>query len=316
LRRQIAAGLNFTVTGCPYWTFDIGAFFVGGSKPQARWKAWFRDGEYNDGCNDMGYRELYTRWLQAGAFLPIFRSHGTDTPREPWHFGNPGEPFYDSILKFIKLRYALMPYIYSLAARVYFDDATMVKPLAYDYPGDTRVHDIADEFMCGDMLVCPVLTPMYYGPCSAPLSGSPETRGVYLPAGSGWYDFFTGKHYNGGLRFDAPADIDTMPVFVRSGSIIPMYSDAGDAKTVTLKIYRGKDAGIVYYEDDGKSYGNERGEYCKIHIVYNDLNRSLTFGSQEGGFPRLAEVFNIEDESGKRLSSVQYSGSEIAVTFL
>ena len=145
---------------------------------------WFWDGDYNDGVDDLGYRELYVRWLQYGAFLPIFRSHGTDTPREPWNFGSPGSIFYDTIIKFIQLRYRLLPYIYSVSADVYINDTTMMRSLMFDFSYDEKVKNISDSFMFGKaFLVCPVTEPMYYEANSVPLSDTEKTKKVYLPEG-------------------------------------------------------------------------------------------------------------------------------------
>ena len=221
LRCQIADGLNFCVTGSPYWTVDIGAFFVK-NKPEL----WFWRGDYDQGADDLGYRELYVRWFQFGAFLSMFRSHGTDTPREIWRFGNPGEPMYDTLVKFLRLRYQLMPYIYSLAGQVTHEDYTMIRALPFDFRSDPATYDISDQFMFGPaLLVNPVTKPMHYGPNSVPLTGTEKTRPVYLPAGSDWYNFWTGERFAGGQTLNAHADLETMPLYVRAGSIIPLGPD-------------------------------------------------------------------------------------------
>ena len=240
LRRQIAEGLNFCVTGSPYWTLDIGGYFVR-NKPEL----WFWSGDYENGCEDLGYRELYLRWFQYGVFLPIFRSHGTDTPREIWRFGVPGEPIYDSLVKFLKLRYRLMPYIYSLAGQVTQSDYTILRILPFDFRDDPNTYEIRDQFMFGpSFLVSPVTHPMYYGPNSTPLHSSEKTRAVYLPAGSDWFDFWTDQCYSGGQTVFANASIDTMPLFVRSGSIVPLgpeiqYAEETVDAALVLKIYSG-----------------------------------------------------------------------------
>jgi alpha-D-xyloside xylohydrolase len=262
LRRQIADGLNFCITGNPRWTIDIGAFFVG-QKEQ-----WFWRGDFPGGCEDEGYRELYVRWLQFGTFLPMFRSHGTDTPREPWRFGepspddtpaspspstlgegrgggpphtldnapppkpSPGEPgegyhatlpAYSTLLKYIHFRYQLLPYIYSLTAAETLHDYTMLRMLAFDFRHDPAVFDIRDQFMFGPaLLICPVTEPMYFGPGSARLVDIPKQRRVYLPAGCDWYDFWTNRRYEGGQTITADAPLDIIPIFVRAGSILPI----------------------------------------------------------------------------------------------
>ncbi len=168
LRRQIPAGLNFTVTGNPRWTLDVGGFFVKSHPEQ-----WFWRGDYERGCTDLGYRELVVRWFQYGTFLPMLRTHGTDTPRELWRFGQPGELYFDTLLKFTRLRYRLLPYIYSLAGWESQRAYTMLRSLAFDFRDDPAVYDIADEFMLGPaLLVCPVTEPMEFGPNETPDRGA------------------------------------------------------------------------------------------------------------------------------------------------
>ena len=170
-------------TGNPYWTVDVGSFFV---KNDGR--RWFYTGELQNGVKDEAYREYFTRMFQWATFLPMLRSHGTDTPREIWRFGKEGTPYYDAILKMIKLRYTLLPYIYSMAAAQYFSGYTMARPLAFDYPDDDVVYDLKDEYLFGDILVCPVVRPL----------AEAKSRKVYLPKGNRWYDFWTNEAYDGG----------------------------------------------------------------------------------------------------------------------
>lgn len=224
LREQIAAGLSFCASGLPYWTLDIGAFFT------KRGMQWFWDGDYDDGCEDLGYRELYTRWFQYAAFLPVFRAHGTDTRREIWNYGKPGEMFYDALKKAVELRYQLIPYIYSLAAETYFHDYTMLRLLAFDFGEDAKVYDIKDQFMFGPaLMVCPVTEPMYYGAGSKKLEGIVRERKVYLPKGCDWYDFRTNRRYAGGQEITVDAKIDSIPVFVKGG--------IGDSDGADITVY-------------------------------------------------------------------------------
>lgn len=273
LKKQIAAGLHFCASGLPYWTLDIGAFFVKKGTP------WFWNGEYENGCADYGYRELYVRWFQYGAFLPIFRSHGTDCRREPWNFGNEGEPFYDALVEAIRLRYRLLPYIYSLAGAVWREDGTMMRLLSFDFPEDGKAADIADEYMFGpSLLICPVTRPMYYGHEGKVLVGTAKSRMVYLPAGADWYDMRTKIRYSGGQTVEAQADISSIPVFVKAGAIIPMMT-AGDSTAdmdggeIVLNIYPGADGCFTLYEDAGDGYGYEKGEYCLTRILYIDQEK-------------------------------------------
>lgn len=266
LRKQIVAGLQFCICGLPYWTLDIGAFFVKRGIP------WFWDGGYDAGSEDAGYRELYVRWFQYGAFLPVFRSHGTDCPREPWQFGSCGDPFYEALCAAIRLRYRLLPYIYSTAGAVWKEDAMMMQPLFFEFPADTKAADVSDEFMLGpSLLVCPVTKPM-----RDPQTGAPDnTRTVYLPAGSGWYDLKNGHRYEGGQYIQVSVQIDSIPVYVKEGSILPVTQpgeNSGDmeGQDILLMVYAGKDASYTLYEDAGDGYGYEKGEYCLTNIRYDD----------------------------------------------
>ncbi len=266
LRKQIVAGLKFCICGLPYWTLDIGAFFVKRGIP------WFWDGGYDAGSEDAGYRELYVRWFQYGAFLPVFRSHGTDCPREPWQFGSCGDPFYEALCAAIRLRYRLLPYIYSTAGAVWKEDAMMMQPLFFEFPADTKAADVSDEFMLGpSLLVCPVTKPM-----RDPQTGAPDnTRTVYLPSGSGWYDLKNGHRYEGGQYIQVSVQIDSIPVYVKEGSILPVTQpgeNSGDmeGQDILLMVYAGKDASYTLYEDAGDGYGYEKGEYCLTNIRYDD----------------------------------------------
>jgi len=246
LAKQIAEGLNFSVTGAGNWSVDIGAFFA------APREQWFWRGEYPDGHLDAGYQELYVRWFQFGAFLPNFRSHGTDTPREIWCFGNPGEPMYEALVKFLRLRYRLMPYIYSLAGLTTHCDYTMLRALPFDFRADPATFNIADQFMFGPaFLVNPVTKPMYFAADSTVIDGVAKTRPVYLPAGSDWYDFWTSQRYAGGQTICADAVLDTMPLYVRSGSIVPigpdmMYADEQPNAPLELRVYPGQNGSSLF----------------------------------------------------------------------
>jgi alpha-D-xyloside xylohydrolase len=430
LAKQVAAGINFGLSGLPYWTTDIGGFFVN---------------EYPKGGEDPAYQELFTRWYQWGAFCPIFRVHGTTVPREMWRFGEPGSWAYDTQLRFDRLRYRLLPYIYSLAGHVTHGDGTIMRGLPFDFRSDPRVRDIADEYMFGRaFLVSPVLEPLRYGalhssevghaiPASAleapdgttgvlqgdyfadttltrlaathkdpsveldwgqgsPLPGvpadqfsvrwtgrlrAPETgeyelatvaddgvrlwvdgklliddwnqhapeyhsgrislvagkeydlkleyydeilgasvklrwtrpsdrraaetapskpmlRRVYLPAGTDWYDFWTGERLKGGRAIDVPAPLATMPLHVRAGSIVPFgpdlqYASEKPADPIELRVYRGADGRFEIYEDEGDGYAYEKGVFATIPIEWNDARRTLTIGARRGTFPGMLE---------------------------
>ncbi len=326
LGKQITEGIKFCMSGMPYWTLDIGAFFTVKDKWENRGcnsggnpnKLWFWDGDYNDGVNDLGYRELYVRWLQYGTFLPMFRSHGTDTPREPWNFGKPGEAFYDAILKFIELRYQLLPYIYSLAAQVYQNHSTIMRSLMFDFAADENIKDISDSFLFGKaFLVCPVTEPMYYDVNSEPLSNTKKTKQVYLPTGTFWYDFWTNTSYMGGRTVECKATLDTMPLFVRAGSIIPiseplLYADERKGEVSEILVYCGEDGEFTLYNDEGDNYSYENGNFSSVHMSYNDNSRELTFGAACGKF-KYQERFKIkliEDGHEPITTEISYNGKE------
>lgn len=298
MRKQIVEGVKTGLCGIPYWTFDIGGFFVVKDKYENRGcnntsfePLWFWNGDYNDGVEDLGYRELYTRWLQFGAFLPIFRSHGTDTPREPWQFGKEGDMFYDSIIKFIRLRYRLMPYVYSLGAKAHRDAYIMMRSLAFDFSQDKKALETTDQYMFGNaFLVAPVLNPMYYGVNSKELPDYSKEREMYLPKGTKWYDFWTNQIYEGGKSISVYAPLDRIPLMVKAGSIIPMssdmeYADQNKGNVEYIRVYEGSDGSFELYNDSGDGYGFENGEYSLIRITYSDKSKELSFGYEEGDYP-------------------------------
>lgn len=257
LKDQIAIGLHFSASGLPFWTMDIGAFFV---KPGS---IWYWNGEYAEATDSKAYCELYTRWYQFAAFLPMFRAHGTDCRREMWHFK---DEFYEALRKANRLRYQLMPYIYSEAGKVWQNDQSLIRWLAFDFTEDKNTWELTDQFMFGEsLMVCPVTGPMYYEPDGTPRNDTDASRMVYFPAGCDWYDFYTGEKYAGGSTHKIAAPLDTIPVFAREGSMIPLADAArsteeqGDAYTV--KQFPGKARPYAFYRDAGDGYGYERGEY-------------------------------------------------------
>lgn len=267
-----------------------------------------------------GIASLYVRWFQLGACLPMFRSHGTDTPREIWQFGEPGEPFYDTLAKYLKLRYRLLPYIYSLAGAVAHHSYTMLRALAFDYREDARVHDIDDQFMLGPaFLVAPVTTAMYYGPGSRELQGVSKSRSVYLPAGE-WYDYWTDERIEGGQTLEAKADLETLPLFVRAGSIIPVgpdvqYADERPEAVIRLKVYPGKDAEFTLYEDEGDTYNYEAGAYSTIEMRWCESDRTLTIGGRTGSYDGMPgdRQFAVEIAGKSGQSIVSYQGDPVVV---
>jgi alpha-D-xyloside xylohydrolase len=311
LRRSISEGLNFCAAGEPYWTVDIGGFFVNYDR-----KFWFWRGDYadgcrgltgmnatepdpaDDGCNDLGYWELFTRWLQYAAFLPMFRVHGTDAAREIWRFGEPGSPFYDALARFILLRYRLLPYLYSLMAAVTRSAVMMLRALALEFPADVSTHCILDEFMFGPaLLVCPVTQPMYYRAASAPIADAPQTRSVYLPYGCAWFDFWTNASHPGGKTLLADAPLDTMPLYVRAGSIVPMtdamqFVDEIPDAPYEIRVYCGADAEFTLYEDAGDGYDYEKGAFALIRMTWKEEVGEFCMMEREGNFHSMVQERN------------------------
>ena len=281
LANQVAEGLNMCASGLPYWTLDIGAFFVRKGAP------WYWEGHYDKALLSNGYKELYVRWYQYGAFLPIFRSHGTDCPREPWRFGKPGDMFYDALIAANELRYKLMPYIYSMAYEVYRNDYTMMRLLAMDFPNDEKVWNIKSQYMFGgSLMVCPVLDAMYYDEHDEPINKEHKSR-VYLPKGCDWYDLRNNAKYTGGQYVTVNAGIESIPVFVKSGSILPMCDERIEStahlelRKVSLYVYGRGSSRCTIYSDSGDGYEYLSGEYCLTDISHENGSNEVII-SYEG----------------------------------
>ncbi len=322
LRKQITEGLNMGLSGYPYWTLDIGGFFTVGKKWENRGcgmskdptPKWFWTGEYDEGMKDRGYRELYVRWLQMGVFLPMFRSHGTDTPREIWNLGEEGEPFYDAAAQAIRLRYRLMPYIYSLAGEVRLNSGTIMRSLLFDFPEDPKAAGEHQEFMFGrSLLICPVTKPMYYEAGDREIVRE-KTGNCYLPEGCRWVDFRDGTVYDGGQTVRVPAELESIPVFVRAGSIIPMreglsYAAEENDEPLELHVYSGHDGEFLYYDDAGDGYAYEDGDYEAVKISWSDRERKLTMEKRKGSYEEMAGERRIRVFlDGERAAEVTYDG--------
>jgi alpha-D-xyloside xylohydrolase len=304
-RKQIPAGLNFSLCAIPYWNTDTGGF-------------WVRDGSsaYSD------YRELYVRWLQFAAFSPMMRSHGTGTPREIWQFGRKGDWAYDAIEKFIRLRYRLLPYHYSLSWDVTSRAGSILRMLSMDFPEDKKVWDKGTEYMYGkSFLVVPVTQPFYAKGEKAGSSvdfSRTQTYPVYLPEGTDWYDFWTGEKLSGGTEFSRETPVDLMPLYVRAGAIIPwgpdvQYAAEKDWKNLELRIYPGADGEFVLYEDENDNYNYEKGMYSTIKIIWNESKQTLTIGDRQGEFPgmlkeRTFRIILVGVGEGKEIN---YKGASI-----
>jgi alpha-D-xyloside xylohydrolase len=297
--RQIPAGLNFSLSGIPYWTTDIGGFIIGNP-------------------DDPAYRELFIRWFEYGVFCPIFRLHGTRTTNqnELWSYGPEAQ---EILTRYDRLRYRLMPYIYSLAWKTTSEGYTPMRPLAMDFAGDTRALNTGDQFMFGPaLLVNPVTEP------------GATKRHVYLPKGS-WRDFWGGTAVEGGAAFDATAPLERIPIYVRAGSIIPMgpevmYAAEKPADPIELRVYAGADGDFVLYEDEDDNYNYEKGAYATIAMHWDDGKKALTLSDRHGTFPgilasRSFRIVFVRENVGVGLEAsaqadkvVQYSGKQITVS--
>ena len=280
LRKQIPAGLGFCLSGVPYWTTDSGGYTM-----ESRFSAENpKPEDFQEWC------ELNARWFEYATFCPLTRLHGELKPREPWTFGGDSGPASKTIVKFDNLRYRMLPYIYSLAGAVTLDGSTMMRPLVMDFQNDTTAREIVDEYMFGPaFLVAPVTT------------YEARSRSVYLPPTIGdWYDFWTGASIECGQTLDVPAPYDSIPLFIRAGSIIPFgpelqYTGEKPADPITLFVYTGASGAFTLYEDDGLTYNYEKGAYARIPINWDNDLRTLTIGKREGKFQGMLtkRTFNI-----------------------
>ena len=331
LRTQIPQHLNLTLTGNPNTNSDIGGFFCG---------------RYNlpDGTpayKNPLFRELTARWTQMAAFTPMMRTHGADAPREVYYFGEPGEPIYDAITDAIKLRYKLLPYIYSTAWDVTANSGSFMRPLIIDFPDDEGAREANDKFIFGkSLLVAPILRAHYTPETKTSIdefSGwdKSESTGsvdanidfsakydfeVKLPKGSDWYDFYTGKKYSGGETAILEADIATLPVFARAGSIIPLgpdvnYSTERPWDQLTIMVFPGANGSFVLYEDENDNYNYTNGDYTTIRFDYNSKTHELTIGERTGSFTGMAErrTFKVVNAATGKEVTADYSGRKVTV---
>lgn len=308
LRAQISAGVNLSMSGIPNWTFDIGGFAV---EPR------FTNEEPE---HLPEWREYNLRFFQFGAFAPIFRSHGEFPYREIYNIAPQGSEVYDSMVWYTRLRYRLMPYIYSVAAETYHHNGSIMRGLVMDFPDDPNVRNLGDQYMFGPaFLVAPVT------------EYQARTRSTYLPAGERWYDFYTGRAYEGGARIDANAPLARMPLFVRAGSIVPtgpavQYTGENPNGPIALIVYTGRDGAFEIYEDDGVSNGYQRGAFTRIPVSYDDASGEVRIGARTGAFEGMAERrrINVRWISGatrdasnmdaRPHASADYSGQPVTLT--
>lgn len=299
-RRQIVAGLNFTITGLPYWTTDIGGFFRPGRT------------QYTD----EKFHEILTRWYQWGAFSPIFRIHGYMTETEPWKYGQKVE---DNMRKMLNVRYSLLPYIYSEAWQVTTNGSTIMRPMIMDFNGDTEAVKQQYQFMFGKALLVTPIT-----------EAGITQQNVYLPKASTWYDFYTGISYNGGQIVKADAPLDKIPVFVKAGTILPIgaavqYASEKKWDNLEIRVYEGANGSFTLYEDEGDNYNYEKGAYSTITFSWDDAKKVLTIGERKGSFPGMLteRKFNISfiaydkgpggEVIAYQTKSVNYAGKKLQI---
>ncbi|MBO6033916.1 MAG: DUF5110 domain-containing protein [Prevotella sp.] len=333
LRKQVPAGLSFTLTGNPNFNTDIGGFFCSSYNTKGSGSA----------PKNPQFQELYVRWMQYGLFCPVFRSHGADAPREIWQFGQKGEPVYDAIEKMIRLRYRLIPYLYSTAWQVTSNNDSYMRPLFADFAADKKVWNMTDEFMFGhSILACPIVDPQYTeekvirtnamtGWDRNDVRGQKEdgrsvdwaavkTAVKYLPKGAVWYDFWTNKSFKGGQSVTLETQLDRVPMFVRAGSILPLgpemqYVGEKAWDNLEIRVYPGANGSFVLYEDEGDNYNYEKGVYSTITFSWNDKARKLTIGARKGEFPGMlkSRKFMVVLPDGRQ-QEINYDGTECVIS--
>ncbi len=332
LRNQVPLCLNHTLVGNPNVNTDIGGFFAG---------SYNHNWGDNSATKNPQYQELYTRWMQFGLFNPMMRSHGTEVFREIYYYGEPGEPIYDALVDAVKMRYRLLPYIYSTARRVSEDDDSFMRALFMDFKDDPATWNNGRQFMFGrNLLVCPVVDPLFTEEKIvrtdemsgwnkeanggeggwAPVDWSQKkTYEVYLPAGTEWYDFWTGERHSGGRKVAADAPISRSPLYVKAGSILPLGQDLQYVSEkpwdfITLNVYPGADGEFVLYEDEGDGYNYLEGKFTEIPMKWNDKKRTLTIGARKGGYDGmlLSRTFAVTTPDG-HTKEVTYTGRPLTV---
>ena len=317
MRAQMTAGLNYSMAGLPFWGMDQGGFCVENRYVAAQ-QEFDKTGKENADLKE--WRELQARWNQFGCFVPLYRAHGQWPLREVWNIAPADHLAYKTIVAYDKLRYRLMPYLYSMAGMVHLKDYTMMRGLVMDFNGDEKVLDIKDQWMFGSALMaCPVGEYQKY------------SREVYLPKQKGWYDFYTGAYHAGGQTIVADAPYDKIPVFIPEGAILPIgpemqWSDEKKPELIDLYVYAGKDGSYTLYEDEGTNYNYEKGKYAVIDFKYDDARKQVTIGARKGSFDGMLQKrrFNIilvdqKKQQGVNLAKspkgkvVKYSGQAMTV---
>lgn len=308
LKAQIPAGLNFGMSGIPFWTMDIGGFCVEKRYENGQ-RIFDQTGDENADLSE--WRELNLRWFQFGAFCPLFRSHGQFPYREIYNLAPENHPVYKSLIYYDELRYRLMPYIYSLAGMAYHKDYTLMRSLAMNYTADKQTYGVSDQFLLGSgLMVCPVY------------SYKARSREVYFPAGNSWYDFYTGKQIEGGQKVNMEAPLERIPLFVPAGTILPVgdvmqYTSEKKADNIEIRVYKGKDGKFSLYEDEGNNYNYEKGAFSTINFEYNNGNGELTVSSREGSYEGMLtkRIFRVVaiGKTTEEAKIVEYKGYKTVV---
>ena len=303
LRKQVTEAIRTACSGICWWTLDIGAFFV------SRGEQWFWRGDYPDGVRDPDYRELYIRWFQFGAMLPVFRSHGTDTPREPWQFGAEDSPEYACIRDMIALRYRLMPYLYATAAQAAREGLPMIRAMMAAFPEAPELYAADDLYMLGDALLVK--------PVTRALANGGSDAEVQLPPG-GWYDWFTGEYAEGGQTVRAAAPLDRFPLYVRTGGILPVAEGARCAAELPVPareilVFGGADGAFEMYDDAGDGYE----EGFTIPVRWTESRKTLILGRAAGRLPEaVCMTVRLTEPGGRRENrQVVYDGRELCISF-
>lgn len=332
-RKQVTAGLNYSLTGMPHWNSDLGGFFAGSYNT-----SWAD----NSAVKNPMYQELYVRWVQFGTFCPMMRSHGADVPREFYWYGKKGEPVYDALVNAVKLRYALLPYIYSTSWDVSHNRSTFMRALFMDFLGDKKAWNVTDEYMFGKaFLVAPVVHAQYtpelvqkelkenegWGSDSkteidkavAADFTQAKSMDVYLPAGTRWFNYWTNEMQEGGKNITVETTLGRIPLFVRAGSVVPVgpdvqYSGEKAWDNLTVCVYPGADGNFTLYEDEFDNYNYEKGAYTEIPMIWDDSKRTLTIGSRKGEYTGMLakRQFVVKTADGKE-RTVTYTGKKVQV---
>jgi len=311
LQKQIPTGLNFSLSALPYWNADIGGFFLT---------------NYKKKLADPEYRELYARWMEFGAFTPLMRSHGADAPREIYQFGKAGDKVYDAAAKFVNLRYSLLPYIYSSSWDITAHQSSMMRALFMDFASDKNVWNSTDEYMFGkSILVNPVTKAMYVKAGTDGMVedfGTVKSQETYLPAGTDWFDFWTGDKIAGGQKTTKQTPLDIIPIYIKAGSVLPIgpkvqYATEKKWDNLEIRVYPGANGDFTLYEDENDNYNYEKGKYTEIKFHWDDKTRTLSIADRTGSYDGMLDQrkFNISvvAKSVSAAKEISFSGKKVAV---